>query len=156
MKKIEDKVYEKLKKKGYKVATAESCTGGLLAGKLINVSGASDIIDMSFVTYSNEAKCKLVNVSSETIEAYNVVSEEVAKEMAIGAKNSAKCEVGLSTTGIAGPSGEDEKRPVGTICFGIAINDDVYTYTHIFKNVSRQYIRKESVNFILNKLNEHL
>ena len=156
MKKIEDKVYEKLKNKGYKVATAESCTGGLLAGKLINVSGASDIIDMSFVTYSNDAKCKLVNVDAKTIEKYNVVSEEVAKEMAIGAKNKAGCEVGLSTTGIAGPNGGDEERPVGTICFGIAINDDVYTYRYVFKNISRQHIRKEGVNFILEKLNELL
>lgn len=156
MKKIEDKVYEKLKNKGYKVATAESCTGGLLAGKLINVSGASDIIDMSFVTYSNDAKCKLVNVDAKTIEKYNVVSEEVAKEMAVGAKNKAGCEVGLSTTGIAGPNGGDEERPVGTICFGIAINDDVYTYRYVFKSISRQHIRKEGVNFILEKLNELL
>lgn len=156
MKTIETKVYEKLKEKGYKVATAESCTGGLLAGRLINVSGASDIIDMSFVTYSNDAKSKLVNVDSKTIEKYNVVSEEVAKDMAIGAKSSACCQVGLSTTGIAGPNGGDDVRPVGTICFGIAINDDVYTYTHVFKNISRQYIRKRGVKFILKKLNELL
>lgn len=156
MKKIEDKVYEKLVKKGYRVATAESCTGGLLAGKLINVSGASNIIDMSFVTYSNEAKCELVGVNMATIEKYNVVSEEVAKEMAIGAKNRAKCEVGLSTTGLAGPKGGDEQRPVGTICFGIAINDKIYTYKHVFKNISRQYIRKVGVKFILSKLEQLL
>ena len=154
--KIENKVYLKLKEKGYKVATAESCTGGLLAGKLINVSGASDIIDMSFVTYSNEAKEMLVGVNKETIEKYNVVSEEVAKEMAIGSKNKAKCQVGLSTTGLAGPKGGDSKIRVGTVCFGIAINDDVYTYTHVFKNISRSYIRNSSVKFILNKLIELL
>ena len=85
MKNLVNKVYKKLKENGYKVATAESCTGGLLAGKLIDVSGASDIIDMSFVTYSNEAKNELVGVSLETIDKYNVVSEEVAKEMAEGA-----------------------------------------------------------------------
>lgn len=149
---IENKIYEKLKEKGYKVVTSESCTGGLLAGKLINVSGASNIIDMSFVTYSNEAKQELVGVKEETIEKYNVVSEEVAKEMAIGAKNKAKCDVGLSTTGLAGPKGGDDERPVGTVCFGIAIEDKVYTYRHVFKNISRQYIRKASVKFILNKL----
>ena len=156
MKRIEDKIYEKLKEKGYKVATAESCTGGLLAGKLINVSGASDIIDMSFVTYSNGAKCKLVNVDNRTIETYNVVSEEVAKEMAVGAKDSAGCEVGLATTGIAGPKGGTKEIPVGTVCFGIVVKDKVYTYTNVFKNRSRQGVRKASVNFILNKLNELL
>ena len=154
--KIEEKIYKKIKNKGYKVATAESCTGGLLAGKIINVAGASDVIDMSFVTYSNEAKCELVNVKEETIDKYNVVSEEVAKEMAIGAKERAKCEIGLSTTGLAGPDGGDEQRPVGTVCFGIAIKDKVYTYKHLFKNVSRRYIRNASVTFILKKLDELL
>ncbi len=154
--KIENKVYEKLKEKGYKIATSESCTGGLLAGKIINVAGASNIIDMSFVTYSNEAKELLVGVNKETIDKYNVVSEEVAKEMAIGAKNRANCQVGLSTTGLAGPKGGDKERPVGTVCFGIAINDKVYTCKHVFKNISRQYIRKASVNYILKRLLEIL
>ena len=156
MRKIEEKVYEKLKVNKYKVATAESCTGGLLAGRLINVSGASDIISMSFVTYSNEAKQELVNVKKETIEKYNVVSEEVAKEMAIGAMSKAESEVGLSTTGLAGPGGGSEKLPVGTVCFGISIKDKVYTYTKIFKNKSRQGVRKASVKFILEKLEEIL
>lgn len=156
MKKIEERVYDKLKTNKYKVATAESCTGGLLAGKLINVSGASDIISMSFVTYSNEAKQELVNVKQEIIEKYNVVSEEVAKEMAIGAMSKAKSEVGLSTTGLAGPGGGSEKLPVGTVCFGISIKDKVYTYTKVFKNKSRQGVRKASVKFILEKLEEIL
>jgi len=150
--KIEEKIYKKLKEKGYKVATAESCTGGLLAGKLINVSGASDIIDMSFVTYSNEAKCELVNVKPESIEKYNVVSEEVAKEMAEGAAKKAKVEVGLSTTGIAGPNGGTKEIPVGTVCFGISINNKVYTYRNVFENMSRQEVRAVSVDFILEKL----
>lgn len=154
--KLEDKAYKKLVDLGYKVATSESCTGGLLAGKLINVSGASNIIDMSFVTYSNEAKEELVFVNKETIEKYNVVSEEVAREMAIGAKKRANCEVGLSTTGLAGPNGGSKELPVGTVCFGIAIKDKVYTYKHVFKNLSRQYIRKASVNFILRKVLEVL
>ena len=154
--KLEDKVYQKLLDLGYKVATSESCTGGLLAGKLINVSGASNIIDMSFVTYSNRAKEELVFVNKETIEKYNVVSEEVAREMAIGAKMRANCEVGLSTTGLAGPLGGSKELPVGTVCFGIAIKDKVYTYKHVFKNRSRQYIRSASVKFILKKVLEVL
>ena len=156
MKSLEYKVYEKLKEKGYKVATAESCTGGLLSGKIINVSGASSIIDMSFVTYSNEAKKNLVNVSEESLKKYGAVSEQVAKEMAEGAKNRANAQVGLSTSGIAGPKGGTPSKVVGTVCFGIAINDKTYTYTHVFKNISRQYIRRSSVKFILRKVLELL
>jgi len=154
--KLEQIVFEILKEKGYKVATAESCTGGLLASTLINVNGASEIIDMSFVTYSNEAKQELVYVKKETIEKYNVVSEQVAKEMALGAAKHARAQIGLSTTGLAGPGGGTKERPVGTVCFGISINGDVYTFTHIFKNISRQYIRKASVKFILKKFVEIL
>ena len=153
---IENKVYEKLKERGFKVSTSESCTGGLLAGKIINVNGASNIIDMSFVTYSNEAKNELVNVSFETIDKYNVVSEEVAKEMAEGAARRAKCKVGLSTTGVAGPKGGTEKIPVGTVCFGIYIDGKTTTYRHVFKNISRQYVRNAAVKFILKRLEEQL
>ena len=154
MERLEYKVYKKLKNKGYKVATAESCTGGLLVGKLINVSGASEIVDMSFVTYSNEAKMDLVGVNGDSLEKYGAVSEQVAKEMAEGAKRRAKCEVGLSTSGIAGPKGGTPTKVVGTVCFGISINDRTYTYTHVFKNISRQYVRNKSVKFILKKLLE--
>ena len=154
--KIEEKVYLKLKEKGYKVATAESCTGGLLAGKLINVSGASDIIDMSFVTYSNEAKQELVFVKKESLEKYGAVSEQVAKEMAEGAAKRANANIGLSTSGIAGPKGGTPTKVVGTVCFGVSINGETKTYTHIFKNISRQYIRKASVRFILKRVLELL
>ena len=154
--KLEQKVYELLKRNKYKVATAESCTGGLLAGTIINVAGASDIIDMSFVTYSNQAKNMLVYVDYRSIDKYGVVSEQVAKEMALGAAKHAQAQVGLSTTGFAGPGGGGENKPVGTVCFGISINDKVYTYTHKFKNISRQYIRKASVKYILKKLVEIL
>lgn len=156
MKKLVNSVYKKLKDRGYKVATAESCTGGLLAGKIIDVSGASDIIDMSFVTYSNEAKNELVGVSLDTIEKYNVVSEEVAKEMAEGAAKKANCKVGLSTTGVAGPKGGTESIPVGTVCFGICVDGKVTTYRHVFKSFSRQYVRKAAVKFVLEKLEELL
>lgn len=156
MKSLEYKVYEKLKEKGYKVATAESCTGGLLVGQLINVSGASEIIDMSFITYSNEAKKELVNVSDESLKKYGAVSEQVAKEMAEGTKSRANADVGLATSGIAGPKGGTPTKVVGTVCFGIAIKDKTYTYTHVFKNISRQYIRNQSVKFILKRLLELL
>jgi PncC family amidohydrolase len=152
---LEEKVYSKLLEKGYKVATAESFTGGMLAARIINVNGASNNIDMSFVTYADRAKVELVNVKQETIDKYTVVSEEVAKEMAVGAKEKASSQIGLSTTGLAGPSG-DGIHEVGTVCFGIAINDKVYTYTEIYKNKPRDYIRSKGVEFILNKLLEIL
>lgn len=153
--KLEEKVYQKLLEKGYKVATAESFTGGMLASTLINVNGASNIIDMSFVTYADKAKVELVDVEQETIDKYTVVSEEVAKEMALGAKKRASSQVGLSTTGLAGPSG-DGIHEVGTVCFGIVINDKVHTFTKIYRNKSRMKIRKLGVSFILNKLLELL
>ena len=153
---IEKKIFKKLKALGYRVATAESLTGGMLASTLVNVCGASEILDMSFVTYSNEAKNMLVGVKLETIEKFNVVSEQVAKEMAEGAKQKANCQVGLSTTGLAGPGGGTKELPVGTVCFGIAIKNDVFTYKQKFRNISRTYIRKKSVKFILKKLNKIL
>ena len=151
MSKLEKKIYEKLLEKNYKIATAESCTGGLVASTLINVNGASNIIEMSFVTYSNEAKIKLVNVNPKTIDKYSVVSEEVAIEMAKGAKEVAKSNIGISTTGLAGPKG-DENHKVGTVCFAIIINETIYAYTKIFKNISRNHIRKAATKYILKKL----
>lgn len=155
---IEDKVYLLLKQKGYKVSTAESCTGGLLSATIINVSGASEIIDMAFVTYSNEAKQELLGVKSDTLKKYGAVSEQTASEMACGVKNRANSNVGLSTTGIAGPTGGTDKKPVGMVCFGICINNKTYTYTNIFdvtdksSDEMRSFVRKSSVNFILEKL----
>ena len=155
---IEDKVYLLLKQKGYKVSTAESCTGGLLSATIINVSGASEIIDMAFVTYSNEAKQELLGVKSDTLKKYGAVSEQTASEMAYGVKNRANSNVGLSTTGIAGPTGGTDKKPVGMVCFGICINNKTYTYTNIFdvtdksSDEMRSFVRKSSVNFILEKL----
>lgn len=154
--KLEQKVYLALKQKGYKVATAESCTGGLLAGTIINVGGASQIIDMSFVTYSNQAKEELVYVKNETLVEFGAVSEQVAGQMAQGAQKHANANVGLATSGIAGPTGGTKTKPVGMVCFGISVNDKLYTFTHIFKNISRTYIRKQAVKYVLKKLLEIL
>lgn len=153
---LEQKIYQVLTQKGYKVATAESCTGGLVAATIINVSGASQIIDMSFVTYSNQAKEELVYVKNETLKEFGAVSEQVAMQMAQGAKQHANANIGLATSGIAGPSGGTKTKPVGMVCFGICVNDKTYTYTHIFKNISRTYIRKQAVKFVLKKLLEIL
>lgn len=153
---IEDLIFQELTKRNYKVSTAESCTGGLLSGTILNVSGASQIYDMGFVTYSNEAKQSLVNVSKETLIKYGAVSEQVAIEMARGVALKSKANIGLSTSGIAGPTGGTITKPVGMVCFGIYINGKEYTYTNVFENISRSYIRNASVVFILEKLYEIL
>ena len=117
---LEDKVVAKLLEKGYTVSTAESCTGGLLAGTILNVSGASGVYNEGYITYSNEAKERLVGVKHQTLEQYGAVSPQTAKEMAEGAAKKANANVGLSTTGIAGPGGGTPEKPVGLIyvaCF---------------------------------------
>lgn len=154
--KIEEKVYILLKKYNLKICAAESCTGGLLSGRLVNVSGASEILDMGFVTYSNEAKVELLGVKEATLKRYGAVSEQTAAEMAEGARLRARANIGLATSGIAGPTGGTKDKPVGMVCFGISVNGEIYSYTNIFKNISRQYIRNSSVNFILKKLLEIL
>ncbi|MBR6159030.1 MAG: nicotinamide-nucleotide amidohydrolase family protein, partial [Lachnospiraceae bacterium] len=98
---------------GYTVSTAESCTGGLVAGCIMNVPGASDVYNAGFITYSNEAKIKYLGVKRETLDKYGAVSEQTAREMAAGTAAAAEADVGLSTTGIAGPGGGTDEKPVG-------------------------------------------
>jgi nicotinamide-nucleotide amidase len=117
---IEGVVGRRLMEKNATIALAESCTGGLLAHRLTNVSGSSDYFLFSGVTYSNESKIMLLGVLPETIEKHGAVHEETAKEMAIGAMRIGKATYGLSTTGIAGPAGGTPEKPVGTVCIGLA------------------------------------
>lgn len=123
--KLEEKVVNELQKKQYTITTAESCTGGLLAGRILNVSGASAIYNEGHITYSNEAKERLIGVSHETLVQYGAVSEQTAAEMAKGAALVAKADVGLSTTGIAGPTGGTPEKPVGLVYVSCCINGEV-------------------------------
>jgi len=138
---IEDKVFQELLRLGYKISFSESCTGGMLASKMINIDGASKIIDRSLVTYSDEAKIELLGVNKSTIDLYDIVSEEVAIEMAKGVKTFAKSNVGIGVTGYAGPSGGTDKIPVGTVCFAINIEDKVFSKTCYYKT-SRNVLRE--------------
>ena len=140
----------------YKISCAESCTGGMLASAIVDVADASKVLDMSFVTYASEAKTSLINVSNDTIDEYGVVSEEVAKEMAIGVARKANSNIGVGITGLAGPSGGTELKPVGMVCFGFAINDDTYTFTKYFGDLGRKNVRLESTKFVIEKLLELL
>ncbi len=138
------------------IACAESCTGGLIAARIINVANASRVLDVSFVTYANEAKINYLGVSPETIDRYNVVSEAVAAEMAAGVAKKAGCEVGIATTGLAGPGGGSEKIPVGTVCFGFSICGSVITSTMHFPGLSRNEVRQKSTDYALTVLNSIL
>lgn len=153
---MEERVVERLIEKSWHIAFAESCTAGLLASRLVNVASASKVLGVSFVTYAEEAKIKYVNVKRETIDTYNVVSEDVAYEMALGVAKEANSEVGVGVTGVAGPTGGSENIPVGTVCFGFYINGKVITETVKFGNLGRNKVRKEACDYVYKRLVELL
>jgi len=119
MKDIATKALNGARKHGWKIATAESCTGGLISGALTEIAGSSDVFDRGFVTYSNQAKMDMLGVKAETLDAHGAVSEQVASEMALGALQNSQADIAVSVTGIAGPGGSEHK-PEGRVCFGIA------------------------------------
>ena len=152
---IEEKIVQVLKNKGYTITTAESCTGGLLAGRILNVSGASAVYNEGHITYSNEAKERLLGVSHDTLEQFGAVSEQIAAEMALGAARVASANVGLSTTGIAGPGGGTPEKPVGLVYIGCAINGDVTVKECRFAG-NREENRNAAVEAVLELLIDEL
>ncbi|MFW6196151.1 MAG: nicotinamide-nucleotide adenylyltransferase [Thermoplasmatota archaeon] len=112
-----------LTKKDKTIATAESCTGGLIAHRLTNVPGSSNYFMRGLVTYSNDAKIELLNVDKSVVEKYGAVSEEVALQMAEGVRTKSRTDIGLATTGIAGPSGGSEEKPVGTVYMALSTEE---------------------------------
>lgn len=130
---------------GLKITTAESCTGGLLAGAITDVPGASDVFERGWITYSNAAKTAELGVAVETLAATGAVSEETAREMAEGALARAGADIAVSVTGIAGPGGS-EFKPEGRVCFGLARKGaETLTETHDFGAVGRDEVRRLSV-----------
>ncbi|MBS8225255.1 CinA family protein [Vannielia litorea] len=136
---------------GVMIATAESCTGGLIAGALTEVAGSSDVVDRGFVTYSNAAKRDMLGVSEATLEAHGAVSEEVAAEMARGALERSAASLAVSVTGIAGPGGSEHK-PEGRVCFGLASDAGVITETMEFGPIGRSAVRQATVNHAIELL----
>jgi len=114
---LDKALVETLKNKCLTITTAESCTGGMVASSIVNISGASEIFKEGYITYSNEAKERVLGVKHETLEQYKAVSEEVAREMAEGVVNKTGADISVSVTGVAGPSKEDDK-PVGLVYIG--------------------------------------
>ncbi len=141
---LEEAVVKLLKKHDLTVSTVESCTGGLAAGRLVNVPGVSDVFKAGFITYSNKAKRKLVGVKKETLERYGAVSPETAREMAVGAAKASGADVALSVTGIAGPDGGSEEKPVGLVYMACFVCGNVWVERFQFKG-NRAKIRESSV-----------
>lgn len=141
---LEEAVIRLLKKYELKVTTAESCTGGLLAGRLVNVPGVSEVFREGFVTYSNRAKRKMLDVQKSTIKKYGAVSEKTAKEMAKGGVFATDSDVCVAITGVAGPDGGSEEKPVGLVYIACYINDKVTVKEFNFKG-NRSKIREQSV-----------
>ncbi|MEY3441135.1 MAG: hypothetical protein RL493_369 [Pseudomonadota bacterium] len=141
-----------LTKKKFRIALAESCTGGLVCQHLTNIPGSSVWFDRGFVTYSNESKIELLKVSQDTLLKFGAVSKEVASEMALGALNESHAQIALSITGIAGPSGGSIEKPVGTVFFAIAYkNKIIFNASKVFPG-SRENIRESSCLFALNQV----
>lgn len=140
------------KARDIQITTAESCTGGLLAGAITEIAGASDIFERGFVTYSNDAKIDMLGVQATILDAHGAVSEPVALEMAIGAQARAGADLALSITGIAGP-GASEHKPEGRVCFGLVRRHGVaHAHTIEFGAIGRSQVRNACVAHALGLL----
>ena len=140
-----------LTKYNLSVATAESCTGGLVAAYLCDISGISSCFEEGYITYSEEAKIKNLQVSAKTIAQYGVVSQETATEMVQGAARMANANCAIATTGIAGPDGGTERTPVGTVCIACAVNECTYVETLHFEG-TRNEVRTQAANYAIEML----
>jgi nicotinamide-nucleotide amidase len=132
------------------LATAESCTGGMIAAVLTDIAGSSDVVDRGFVTYSNEAKMEMIGVSEATLGTHGAVSRETAVEMAAGALAHSRASIALSVTGIAGPGGGSAEKPVGLVWFGLATKGRAtIAEQRLFEDRGRAFIRAQSVRTAL-------
>ena len=143
-------IIDKAGAEGMMLATAESCTGGLIAGALTDVPGSSAVVDRGFVTYSNEAKNEMIGVPMALIEKHGAVSAAVARAMAKGALAASRADVAVSVTGIAGPSGGTARKPVGLVWFGLAVKDGpARVERRVFASGSRDFVRTKATETAL-------
>lgn len=139
-------------KNNWHLSTAESCTGGMVAANITELAGSSDWFERGYVTYSNQSKSEDIDVSQNLIEQHGAVSDQVARAMALGAKQNSGSDLSLSITGIAGPTGGSPEKPIGTVCFAWALaNDQIVSETKHFEG-NRQQIRQQACDFSLRKL----
>jgi len=145
------------KEKGLKIATAESCTGGLVAALLTEISGSSAVVERGFVTYSNEAKTELIGVPADLIAAHGAVSEPVARAMAEGALAHSRADVAVGITGVAGPTGGTATKPVGLVHFGLARKGAQTVHLERrYGDVGRANVRRRAVEDALSLLEQAL
>ncbi|GAB6168544.1 competence/damage-inducible protein A [Clostridium carnis] len=152
---LENKVAEILCKSNLTIATAESCTGGMIASTLISYPGISEVFMEGVVTYSNEAKIKRLGVKKETLDKFGAVSKETAKEMVEGIAKEANTNTAIATTGIAGPGGGTEEKPVGLVYIGVYVNGNVKVKKFNFKG-NRENIRSKATMYALNMLRKEI
>jgi nicotinamide-nucleotide amidase len=148
------KVLDACRARGLTIATAESCTGGLVAALLTSIAGSSDVFERGFVTYSNAAKSEAIGVSANLIEQHGAVSAEVARAMAEGALSHSRADLAVSITGIAGPGGGSSAKPIGLVFVGFARRGEMSgrTQRHLFEDRGREFIRNETVHSALSLL----
>ena len=146
-------VLDRARAMGVTIATAESCTGGMIAAALTDIAGSSDVFDRGFVTYSNDAKSQMLGVAAHLIDDHGAVSEEVARAMAVGAMKRSNATLTVSVTGIAGPGGS-EFKPEGRVCFGIASEEGTTTETIELGAIGRSEVRAATVKHALKLLHQ--
>lgn len=153
---IANDILDLARKLKLRIATAESCTGGMVAVALTDIPGSSDVMDRGFVTYSNAAKVEMLGVSTDTLIAHGAVSEQVAREMAEGALSRSGADLSVAITGIAGPGGSEHK-PEGRVCFGLARKGlKTFTETKEFGAPGRSEVRRISRDHALELLHRSL
>ena len=152
---LAEEVVKMLKNAGMTVTTVESCTGGLISATLVDVAGASAVLNQAYVTYANEAKQSLVGVKTETLDSYGAVSEQTAREMAEGGAKAANADAALAVTGIAGPDGGTPEKPVGLVYIGCHVNGNTVVERNVFSG-NRREVREQSVGAALALLKRQL
>ncbi|BCL71230.1 putative competence/damage-inducible protein [Vibrio nigripulchritudo MADA3029] len=156
MNQLSQQLGEALLDKGLVMTTAESCTGGGVATAVTDIAGSSAWFDRAFVTYSNEAKMEMLGVNASTLEAHGAVSEPVVTEMVAGALVNSQASIGVSISGVAGPGGGSEEKPVGTVCFGFQSEQGWQKIETCYFEGDRAQVRRQAVLHALQVLLQYL
>ncbi len=151
-----EKLIKLLSKTGKTISTAESCTGGMIGSALTDISGISEYYGYGVITYSNDAKMKLIGVSADNLKNYGAVSREVAMDMSMGIQKLSGADIGVSSTGIAGPTGGTDKKPVGLVYISLYAKDGFHTVKKLNLKGDRNSVREQTVNEVLEMINEYL
>ncbi len=150
-------VLDMARENGFMIATAESCTGGLIAAALTSVAGSSDVVERGFVTYSNRAKVEMLGVDDDLISVHGAVSEQVARSMCEGALKNSKANLSVSVTGIAGPGGGTAEKPVGTVHLAVASENSPTNHYHLqFGDIGRDEVRHKTMLAAFSMLKEQM